>query len=91
MGSFVTKRGEVTTVDDDLEVHDFSDSEEVDGNDGEEVIYPSVKPELVRKNTELFKSTLPIKVESVDDEMPEVSEEFNSQLLRHLILLYVLF
>ena len=33
-----------------------------------EVIYPSMKPELVRKDTELFKSTLPIKVESTDDD-----------------------
>ena len=62
-------------VDDDLEVQDFSDSEEVEAIDGEEVIYPSVKPELVRKDTELFKSTLPIKVESTDDDdVPEVRE-----------------
>ena len=68
MNSFVTKRGEVTTVDGDLEVQDFSDSEEVEAIDGEEVIYPSMKPELVRRDTELFKSTLPIKVESTDDD-----------------------
>ena len=64
----MTTRGEITVVDDDLEVQDFSDSEEVEAIDGEEVIYPSVKPELVRKDTELFKSTLPIKVESTDDD-----------------------
>lgn len=55
-------------MDGDLEVQDFSDSEEAEAIDGEEVIYPSVKPELVRKDTELFKSTLPIKVESTDDD-----------------------
>lgn len=71
----MTTRGEITVVDDDLEVQDFSDSEEVEAIDGEEVIYPSVKPELVRKDTELFKSTLPIKVESTDDDdVPEVRE-----------------
>ena len=71
----MTTRGEITVVDDDLEVQDFSDSEEVEAIDGEEVIYPSVKPEFVRKDTELFKSTLPIKVESTDDDdVPEVRE-----------------
>ena len=41
--------------------------------DGEEVIYPFVKTELVRKDTELFKSTLPIKIESTDnDDVQEV-------------------
>jgi len=69
--SFVTKRGEITKMD-DLEVQNFSDSEEVDVNDDEEVIYPSVKPELVRKNSELFKSTLPIRVKSIGDDIPEV-------------------
>ena len=54
-------------MDVDLEVQDFSDSE-MEAIDGEEVIYPSMKPELVRKDTELFKSTLPIKVESTDDD-----------------------
>ena len=34
MNSFVAKRGEVTTVDGDLEVQDFSDSEEVEAIDG---------------------------------------------------------
>lgn len=76
----MTKRGEITTVDDDLEVQNFSDSEEVDAVDSEEVIYPSVKPELVRKDTELFKGTLPIKVESTDDDgIPEVRKEFYIQ------------
>lgn len=62
-------------MDDDLEVQNFSDSEEVDhdGNNGEEeVIYPSVKPELTRRDSELFKSTLPIKVENTDHDVPEV-------------------
>lgn len=69
----MTKRGEVTVVDGDLEVQYFSDSEEVEAIDGEEVIYPSVKTELVRKDTELFKSTLPIKIESTDnDDVQEV-------------------
>ena len=78
----MTKRGEITTVDDDLEVQNFSDSEEADAVDGEEVIYPSVKPELVRKDTELFKSTLPIKVESTDDDsIPEVRKELYNKLL----------
>ena len=69
----MTKRGEVTVVDGDLEVQYFSDSEEVEAIDGEEVIYPSVKTELVRKDTELFESTLPIKIESTDnDDVQEV-------------------
>ena len=69
----MTKRGEVTVVDGDLEVQYFSDSEEVEAIDGEEVIYPSVKTELVRKDIELFKSTLPIKIESTDnDDVQEV-------------------
>ena len=69
----MTKRGEVTVVDGDLEVQYFSDSEEVEAIDGEEVIYPFVKTELVRKDTELFKSTLPIKIESTDnDDVQEV-------------------
>ena len=69
----MTKRGEVTVVDGDLEVQYFSDSEEVEAIVGEEVIYPSVKTELVRKDTELFKSTLPIKIESTDnDDVQEV-------------------
>ena len=73
VSSFVTKRGEITAVDDNLEVQEFSDSEEADAVDDEEVIYPSVKPELVRKDTELFMSTLPVKVESTDDgNVPEV-------------------
>ena len=60
-------------VDDNLELQDFSDSEEADAVDDEEVIYPSVKPELLRKDTELFMSTLPVKVEStVDGNGPEV-------------------
>ena len=60
-------------VDGDLEVQYFSDSEEVEAIVGEEVIYPSVKTELVRKDTELFKSTLPIKIESTDnDDVQEV-------------------
>ena len=69
----MTERGEVTVVDGDLEVQYFSDSEEVEAIDGEEVIYPFVKTELVRKDTELFKSTLPIKIESTDnDDVQEV-------------------
>ena len=69
----MTKRGEVTVVDRDLEVQYFSDSEEVEAIDGEEVIYPSLKTELVRKDIELFKSTLPIKIESTDnDDVQEV-------------------
>ena len=69
----MAKRGEVTVVDGDLEVQYFSDSEEVEAIDGEEVIYPFVKTELVRKDTELFKSTLPIKIESTDnDDVQEV-------------------
>ena len=69
----MTKRGEVTVVDGDLEVQYFSDSEEVEAIDGEEVIYPSLKTELVRKDIELFKSTLPIKIESTDnDDVQEV-------------------
>ena len=69
----MTKRGEVTVVDGDLEVQYFSNSEEVEAIDGEEVIYPSVKTELVRKDTELFKSIFPIKIESTDnDDVQEV-------------------
>ena len=69
----MTKRGEVTVVDGDLEVQYFSDSEEVEAIDGEEVIYPSLKTELVRKDIELFKRTLPIKIESTDnDDVQEV-------------------
>ena len=88
----MTKRGEITTVDDDLEVQNFSDSEEVDAVDGEEVIYPSVKPELVRKDSELFKSTLPIKVESTDDDrLPEVRKKFIPIIPITLLLFPLLF
>ena len=68
----MTKRGEKTAMDDNLKVQSFSDSEEVEANDDEEVIYPSMKPELVKRDTELFKSTLPIRVESSDNDVPEV-------------------
>ena len=79
MSSFVTKRGEMNTMDDDLEVQNFSDSDEADG---EEVIYPSTKPELVRQDTELFKRTLPIKVDSTDDDnMREVRHELYNKLV----------
>lgn len=81
----MTKRGEITNIDDDLEVQNFSDSEEIDGNDDEEVIYPSVKPEFLRKDTELFKSTLPIRVESTDnDDIPEVRNR-NCFIYSHLL------
>lgn len=68
----MTKRGEKTAMDDNLKVQSFSDSEEVEANDDEEVIYPSMKPELVKRDTELFKSTLPIRVESSDNDVLEV-------------------
>ena len=88
----MTKRGEITTLDDDLEVQNFSDSEEADAVDGEEVIYPSVKPELIRKDTELFKRTLPIKVESTDDNrIPEVRKKFISITLLLFSLLFYYF
>jgi len=72
--TYVTKRGEVTDMS-DLEVQDFSDPDDADANIDEEVIYPSVKPEVIRMDSELFKSTLPIRVDS-SKVTPEVSRHY---------------
>ena len=70
----------------DLEVQDFSDPDDTDANVDEEVIYPSVKPEVIRMDSELFKSTLPIRVDS-SKVIPEVSKWmlifFTSHLLHY--------
>jgi len=64
----------------DLEVQDFSDPDDTDAYIDEEVIYPSVKPEVIKMDSELFKSTLPIRVDS-SKVTPEVNRYYNFTIL----------